>query len=223
MKVISALCRAFLALAAFACAAPAAAVILTLGDQDFTDGSLIAVGTFTSASVGEPSPFTSFQGSDVGQGGNFSAVWTFNFAPGSVTSASITFGSYDHDSAATGSQLASFFVDGIDMTAALNALFETPGVGTQQEVNVFTLALSGAALASLSDGSATFSFSLQGPALCGNSGSTNSCAQNVGNGAGLDFSTLNLTQAQVVPEPGSLALLGIAAGAFAFSRRRKTI
>jgi hypothetical protein len=216
--------RVFLALAAFALSVPGAAyaVSITLGDQDFADGALVSnVAAFSAPQVGEPAPFGLFLGSDVGTG-NFSASWTFNYGAGAVTSASIAFGIFDHDSAATGNQLVSYSVDGIDLTAALNALFEAPGVGTQDEVNVFTLALSGAALAALADGSATFSLSLQAPALCGAPGTTADCSPVEGNGAGLDFSTLDFTQAQVVSEPATLALLGIALAGLGFRRRTRS-
>ncbi len=207
-----------LALATLAGPIPAGAASITLGDQDFASGSLISLGTFTAAQVGEPAPIGAFIGNDIA-GTFFSASWTFNFAPGAVGSASITFGIFDHDSAATGQQLASFSVDGVDLTAALNALFEAPGIGTQQQDDVFTLALSGAALAALADGSATFSLTLQGPALCGNAGTTIDCTTQ-GNGAGLDFSRLEYTQA-AAPEPTTLALFAVALAAIAWSRRRR--
>lgn len=209
--------RAFVATAA-ACAAavlcdPAAATSITLGAQHFASGQLLGGGVaeFTAPQGGAPPPFGLFIGGDTAAiGGVFSASWTFNFVPGAASSATITFGIFDHDSAATGNQLASFSIDGIDLTAALNPLVEAPGIGTQVQYDVFTLTLTGSALAALADGTATFFLQLAGPGLCGVAGTSVDCSPNAGNGAGLDFSTLNFTNGTTtVPEPGTLALLAI--------------
>jgi len=200
---------------------PVGATLITLGDQDFANGTLVgSVAAFTALQGGEPAPIGSFIGTDVGAG-NFTAAWTFNFAAGAVSAASITFGIFDHDSAATGNQLASFSIDGIDLTAVLDALFEVPGTGTQTEANVYTIVLSGAALAALADGSATFSLTLQGPALCGGAGTIVDCVPVLGNGAGLDFSSLDYTAA-AAPEPATLALFGVALAAITLVRRRRS-
>lgn len=184
----------------------ASAAVITLGEQDFTDGQVLSLGSYTAAQSGEPAPFNAFIGSDP-QGPNFSATWVYSYAPESVTDASIVLGIFDSDSAATGIQVASFSVDGVDLTAALSALFEASG-GSQSEYNVYALPLGGAALTALSDGSATFTLTLQGPSFVGNLPF---------NGAGLDFSTL----ATNIPEPSTLALLGLCLAGLGASRRRE--
>jgi len=210
----------FTAVAAFfgLASTSALATTITLGDQDFANGSLVnGAAAFAAPQAGEPAPIGVFIGSDFGP--SFSASWTFGYAPGSASSASITIGIFDHDSAAAGDQVAFFGVDGVDLTSGLNTLFESFG-GTQAEDNVYTLALSGAALAALADGSATFTLTLKGPGLQGIPGAC--CSTTSGNGAGLDFTSLTVNRA-AVPEPSSVALLGLGMLGFAFSRRRRSV
>lgn len=177
--------------------AAGADTVVTLGDQDFEDGASVTTGAFLAASVGEPAPFQAFLGSDP-NGPDFAGTWTFTYAPlPAVSSASLALGIFDHDSAAAGNQVASFILDGLDLTAAMNTLFEAAG-GVTSEYNVYVLSLPQAALPALSDGSAAFALTLQGPGL-GVLGLT------AFNGAGLDFSTLT-----VVPEPSSVVLLALA-------------
>lgn len=191
-------------------ARPASALIVTLGDQDFTDGQILTGGVaqFNGASAGEPVPFDQFYGSDFTV--NFSQAFTFNYAPGAVTGATLTFGIWDHDSQAPGNQVAAFTMDGFDLTAQLNAAFESHG-GAQSEVDVYTLTLPAAVLPLLADGQASLSLMLQGPGL--QSGGATTPA----NGAGLDFATLNTTQ---VPEPATLGAMAAAAVTLVARRRR---
>jgi len=205
---------------------PASAVSIALGNQDFQSGALLQSGIaeFLAPQTGEPTPFGLFFGGDTLQQatpGPFIASWTFNFAPGAISAATIAFGIWDHDTAAPGTQLTTFTVDGVDVTAALNALMEAAGVGTGSEYDVFSLALTGQALAQLADGVATFAMRLDGPAICGAVGGTTVCSPDVGNGAGLDFSTLTYTVGSTpVPEPATLALVAIGVLAAGLRRRR---
>ena len=139
---------------AFGSAANAAVTTQMLGDADFTNGQSVPTATFTGASAGDPAPFNQFIGSDVA-GPNFSASFTFNYGAivGPITSATIQLGLYEGDSAASGNQVASFTVDGVDITALLNTALEaTPGA-TGQEI-YYTVSLPGATFAALADGSA---------------------------------------------------------------------
>jgi len=179
-------------------------VTVTLGEQDFADGATPTSGTILAAGAGEPAPFDGvFSGSDA-TGPNFSTSWTFSYAAQpNVLGASLTLGISDHESSATGSQVASFTLNGIDLTSALDVLLESRG-GASRESNVYLLTLPSSTFAALGTGSATFSLSLQEPGL-GILGETTF------NGAALDFSTLSVTP---VPEPAtgilmSLALLGL--------------
>ena len=110
-------------------------------------------------------------------------------------------------------------VDGVDLTAALNALLEATPAYTGTEVH-YTLSLSAAAIAELLDGSATFSLTLQGPGASVIGDTTN-------NGAGIDFSILSIstdnggTPPTGVPEPGTLALAASGFGLLAARRRRR--
>jgi hypothetical protein len=195
-------------------AASAATTSLTLGDQDFADGAMPSTGAFATAGTGEPAPFDGqFIGSDV-SGPNFSASWTFAYAApvDVVTGGSLTLGIYEHESAASGHQVASFSLNGIDLTPQLDALFESHG-GASREDSVYTLTLPASTFAALGTGSVTFALALNGPGL-GVLGETPF------NGAALDFSTLNVTT-QPIPEPDTLALFLLGMPALLLARRRK--
>lgn len=187
---------------------------VTLGDQDFADGATVTSGTFLTAGAGEPAPFDGvFSGSDSGE--NFSANWTFSYAPQApVTGGSVTLGIVDHESAATGDQIGSFTLNGIDLTTDLNTLFESHG-GASGEYNVYTLTLPNSTFAALASGTVTFALTLQGPGL-GVFGNTDF------NGAGLDFSTLNVRTGQTpaVPEPSTMGLLLLGLPALLAARRK---
>ena len=171
-----------------------------LGDQDFADGATPAspfVPTFNSASAGEPFPFNGFIGSDAGT--NFSASWTFNYgALVGITNATLTLGIFDHDSAAPGSQVNSFTLNGaVSLTSDLDALFEA-SQGANNQVRVYTLTLPGSAFSQLATGTSTFALALKGPGLGILSPNNNPQF----NGAGLDFSTLSITAQDQAPPPG---------------------
>ena len=194
-----------------AAAVPVVATDITLGEQDFQDGDfLTSASSYNAAQAGEPSPFNSFRGSDGGS--NATADITFTGLSPS-TSASITIGFADHDSQASGSQVESFSVDGVDLTALLDAEFESRG-GAQAEYNVYTVILPALAVAELADGSATFSIELDGPGLLQGA---NGQEETPNNGAGFDFATLSFA---AIPEP-AIATGLLAMGGLVLSRRRR--
>ena len=201
-----------------ACQAHGGVITSTLGEQDFSDGSVPSFTPFNNASSNEPAPFDGFRGSDISDTDNFDVSFTHAFgALTSANSATFTFGIFDHDSQADGSQLASFLIDGNDLTAELDNLFETRG-GSSGEYNVYTIALPTSSLADLLDGSATISLALQGPPLgFANLGEAN--------GAGLDFATLTIETGSdgAVPEPTSWASFSVIGMLGLLMRRRKTI
>src|SRR5262245_20539966 len=104
------------------CASVASATTITLGDQDFANGSFPnGAGVFDAASGGEPAPFNAFCGSDFSP--NCASNFTFTFAaPASANNATFTIGLFDHDSAAAGNQVALFTIGGVDFTTSFNTL-----------------------------------------------------------------------------------------------------
>ncbi|NOT83718.1 MAG: hypothetical protein HOP02_02835 [Methylococcaceae bacterium] len=205
-------------------------VVTTLGEQDFQDGQLVASGTFLNArgtaanpSINEPDPFNLLIGADNSVGPNFSANWTFSYSPiqvATVADGNFTLGIVDHESTATGNQVASFLMRSganvIDLTGSLNGLFESRGGGSR-EYNVYSLTLPFSASMSqiLASGTVTFSLTLQGPGL-------NIDGETPFNFAGVDFSTLTVNTLAPVPLPaaGSLFLFGVSA---LFAVRRKKV
>lgn len=192
-----------------------AGTVVTLGDQDFADGDTPTTGAFLSAGAGEPAPFNGvFIGTDT-SGPNFSSSWTFSYGAiaDTITGGSLKFGIYDHESAASGNQVASFTVNGVDFTGALNTLFESHG-GASRENNVYTLTLPSSTFAGLASGTVNVSLALTGPGL-GLFGETPF------NGAALDFSTLDIATA--VPEPLTSTLLLLGVPAVLAAARRKIV
>ncbi len=199
--------------------AAAADVLLTLGEQDFTNGSTPGTADFLTAGGNESAPFDGvFSGADTAS--NFSTSWTFASygSQPTILGASLTLGIYDHESAAPGNQVAAFTLNGFDLTSAMSTLFEASG-GARSEYDVYTLTLPSSVFATLGTGTATFALALQGPGL-GLFGETSF------NGAALDFSTLRITTTAQpptnnVPEPATGALLSMALAGFAATRRRR--
>lgn len=184
---------AFWALAAFSAAAQ---VDTSVGAAHFADGDRIGTGTFLSAVSGQPVPFNQFHGADL-NGPNFQVDWMMTFTPpATVGATALTLGIFDHDSQATGNQVASFTVAGQDLTALLNSALESRG-GHQGEYNLYTITLPSSTYAALETGSIAFELQLAGPGL-GVLGETSF------NGAGLDFAGLSIA---AVPEPASTAFV----------------
>ena len=211
-------------------AAVAATITTSLGNASsgLVDGStppLTGAGSIFEAQNGQAAPFNQSIGADVGGlfggGVDFSANWTFNYAPvvfpEAINGATIEFGIFDIDSAASGSQVASFIVDGIDYSAELNDQSELANSG-EATYNVFSLALGSDVFANLADGSALISLALQGPGLVPVlfGGGT---VETTNNGANLIYSTLSIETA-VVPIPAAAPLFLTALAALGFFGRR---
>ncbi len=193
--------------------ASATTLSMSFSQQHFSDGQKVSTGTFLTAHQSDPAgvndvaPFDGhFVGSDI-SGPNFNASWTFNYSAigTSITSADLKFGIYDADSAASGDQLASFSLNGVSLFPELDPLLEAaPGAnvnnGQNSIVNVYDVSLPASTFTSLLNGSAAFDLTLQGPGL-------GVLGQTPFNGAALDFATLTVNSAGVIPEPSYLPLL----------------
>lgn len=207
--------------------AQATVITSTLGNSTpgFSDGSTPAVFTVGGAQGGQPVPFDQGYGDDGVFGVNFNQSWTHSYGAilETITMATITFGIYDHDSAASGNQLNSFTFEGADLTATLNPLFEAAGEGADMQYDVYSLVLPNSTFAGLADGLAAGALSLQAPSLVFNlfplPGSVIENATS--NGANLIFSTLQITtQSATVPEPSVLALSLLGLGMLGWQQRR---
>jgi hypothetical protein len=150
----------FAAATAYSPLAHGAVISQSLGGVDFTDGQTVATGTFNSTNAGEPAPFNAFNGADP-SGPNFSASWTFSYGAivGTVSSATLQIGLLDGDSAASGNQVASYTIGGIDITALLNTVMEaTPGANSKE--NYYQITLPASTFSLLALGGPTVSLTL---------------------------------------------------------------
>jgi hypothetical protein len=213
-------------------AASAAMYTSSLGNliRGYNDGdspAVVDLGQVLPPPFVRPHPFDRGHGSDVlSFMGNFDESWTHSYGAiaEEILSASITIGIYDHDSAATGSQLSSFVVESLDRTAMLNAQFEVAGDGLDGMYNEYTINLDVSIFASLADGSALVSLALQGPGLqtCAFAYSCSplpagTVLETTTNGANLIYSTLTIN---TVPIPAAAPLFLSAIAAFGLYRRR---
>ncbi|MDH3388026.1 MAG: hypothetical protein OEN02_08975 [Gammaproteobacteria bacterium] len=214
---------AILAIAGFQVAS-AATITITLGNDTpgFSDGSVPPlIPQILGAQSGQPAPFDVGKGSDLFA--NLSESWTFNYGAiaDPITAATLTLGIVDHDSAATGSQVGSFSIDGNDLTGVLDAAFETGGGSADGEYNVYSLSLGASTLLDLLDGSALVNLALAGPglqtALFGGA-----VSETANNGAHLIFSTLSIETAALpaIPIPAAAPLFATALALFGLYRRR---
>lgn len=177
---------------------------------------------------GQDAPFDQGYGHSL-FGPSFSGSWIFDYTAitETILSATLTIGIADHDSMASGDQVASYMIDGNDVTSGLNTAFESVG-GADTEYNVYSLGLSAATFAGLADGTAAASLGLQGPGLVAeldfSTGDT-TVIESIHNPANLIFSTLTIvfedsTNPPIpqVPEPSTLILFSL--GLLIIGRRK---
>jgi len=208
--------------------ASAAIITSSLGNAApaYNDGDSPAV--FTLGQVG-PAPFDGPYGTDGLFGGNFSQSWSHSYGAiaDPILSASITIGIYDHDSAASGSQLSLFNVDGTNLTTSLDNMFEEAGDGADGMYNEYTVSLGAGLFPDLADGLAEVMLDLQGPGLVFElAGLFGGCGCIVetptSNGANLIFSTLTIETRDipVIPIPAAAPLFASALILMGIFRRR---
>jgi hypothetical protein len=187
-------------------------VTFKIGTSHFADNTTVGTAAFNTAVLGQPAPFDQFYGSDI-NGPNFNKSWTYSepVITDTITGATFSIGIDDSDAAAAGDQVASFLLGGSDLTAALNSAFNSHG-GANGKYNIYSITLPGSTFSALAAGNPTLSLALQNGA--GVLGLTPF------NGAGIDFSEIDITTqpAATVPEPGVLPLLLAGIGAIAGRR-----
>ena len=203
-------------------AATAAMITTSLGNTTpgYNDGDSPLV--FALGQVG-PAPFDTSYGTDGLFGGNFEQSWIHSYGAiaDPILSASITIGIYDHDSAATGSQLSLFDIDNNNLTASLDSMFEVAGDGLDGMYNEYTINLGAGLFGSLADGSAMVSLDLMGLGLVPNLFG-GGFAETATNGANLIFSTLTIEtrDISVIPIPAAAPLFASAIFLMGLYRRR---
>jgi hypothetical protein len=169
----------------------------TVPPPPFSDGTHQSSATYIAATSVNPAPFNAACGTDAFS--NCSAAWTFSYTVPSgdnVTSAILSLGIFDNDSAAMGSQVASFTLNGTTvLTSLLDASSEAAN-SANSFYNVLTITVPGSDITALDGGTATFALSLQGPGLGALTTSTF-------NGAGLVYSELDMeaSGSSMLPTP----------------------
>jgi hypothetical protein len=225
-----------LVLGAIAAQKSSASTIIMLGDVSFTDQTQQNAGAFSTADTGELAPFNGVAcGADASA--NCSTSWTFTYSlpvGETITGATFTLGIADLDTHATGNQIGTMTIGGIDIAGLMNTVAESidPSVGIcpgspggtnncwGSIYRVLTITLPSTTFAQLATGTATVNFATSGPGwgVLGGVGTTF-------NGVNLDYSSLDISTSPVVatPEPGSLFSMaaGLAGLGLLRYRRRK--
>ena len=215
---------------AFYTGASAATIESSLGNTNpgFSDGDILPASTVGGAQAGQPIPFDQGYGTEGVLFGatNFNVNWTHSLAviTDTIIGASISFGIWDHDTSATGSQLESFTVEGTALTTQLDGLFEAGGGSLDSEYNVYSIDLGSELFSDLSDGTVNIGLALQGLGLTYALFPSPGIIETSTNGASLIFSTLTIetrdSQPPPIPEPASLLLTMFGLCVMAFFNRR---
>lgn len=206
----------------------------------WVDGYILndfGVGQFTTPGDTDGSPFNQFIGSEFDDGSNFAASWNMNFDPAQfgagpeITGANFTLGIFDHDAlAGPADQVALFSINGVNLTALLNAQFNSRG-GQDFEYNIYTFALPNTVFATLLTGTVNVTLNLQGNGrvfflLDPQDPASEIEFETAFNAAGVDFSSLSIDYRNSteppseIPEPGTMLLSGLGLlAAWAWKRR----
>ncbi len=171
----------------------------TLGGAEFNGSTDVA-------------PFDILVGRD--SASNFTAAWTHSYAAiaDTITGASVQLGLFDVDGDVAGDQVASFTLNGIDLTAALNAAVNAKTFTGDSKYGIYDVALSADTYAALADGELSFALALSGPAR-------NVLGSTQFNAAILDYSSVTVTTG-AVPEPATWAMMALGFGALGGMMRR---
>jgi hypothetical protein len=213
--------------------ANAGIISITLGNgaSGLVDGDMPTACDLVCAggiSYGQVPPFDAVRGHEIISDPK-NVNWSFNYGPitDTILSATFSFGIWDHDSSASGSQLDSFALDGMNLTTELDALFESAGGSLDRQFKIYTMNLSTSLFASLADGLFSANLDIGGTGLLTN-GLTQVVSESPYNAFLLVHSTLNITTQDVVdpepptdvPEPSTLLLFAVALLSFKrYSRR----
>ena len=213
----------------FSLSSQAGIITITIGNgaSGLTNGDIITTPTLVGIQAFQATPFDQYYGDE---STSFAGSWLFNYAAIAeiILCATITIGIAEHDSQAAGDQVASYMIDGNNMTTSLNTAFESMG-GADAEYNVYSLAFGAGAFAGLADGTAAAALGLQGPGLVPNL-DTGGIDHSAANGAHLIFSTLTIVYDDSttppnpntpVPEPSTLAIFALGMIGLASRRFKK--
>jgi len=166
---------------------------------------------------GQEAPFGAIHGwEDLTDPDNVNWLFNYGIITDTIINASFSFGIFDHDSSASGSQLDAFSLGGIDLTANLDTMFEAGGGSVDLEYKVYNFNLGNSFFANLANGLFSVDLNIGGNALVTN-GSTQAVSEvSNGNRYGLIYSTLIIeTQDFVepdpdpIPEPSTLTILAL--------------